>query len=102
MSRWYTPYSLPPSEPAATPFEELHRTAELQRVEGEQRTFRARELVQQADEARAANRLDEALTLYAQAAELDPTNTQAAEGRAALLSRWPELAPDAAARSAAS
>lgn len=79
-----TPAPVEPAPAPATPVEELRRTAELQRVEGEQRAFRARELVQQADEARAANRLDEALTLYAQATQLDPNNTAAAEGRAQL------------------
>lgn len=81
-----TPVVITPVEPAPQPAaaDQLRETAELQRVEAEQRAFRARELVQQADEARAANRLDEALTLYAQASELDPGNTQALEGRQAL------------------
>lgn len=74
----------PEPAPQPTAADQLRETAELQRVEAEQRAFRSRELVQQADEARAANRLDEALTLYAQAAELDPGNAQAREGRQSL------------------
>lgn len=70
-----------PAPPALTPAEELRRTGELQRVEAEQKAFRARELVQQADTALAASRVDEALTLYSQASELDPSNTAAQEGR---------------------
>ncbi|HWP39446.1 MAG TPA: hypothetical protein VNL70_00875, partial [Tepidisphaeraceae bacterium] len=56
--------------------------------EAEKRRAEAQSLVEQAEAARAANRLDEARALYTRAAELDPNNTAAIRGRdevAALL-----------------
>jgi len=74
-----------PAEAMPTVQDDLRRTAELTRAEAEKRAFDARELVNQADEAAAASKLDEALTLYTQAAALDPANSEASNGRNRML-----------------
>lgn len=71
--------------PVDTAAQELAKTAELTKVEAEQRAFQARELVTKADTAASAGNLDEALTLYSQAANLDPGNADAAAGRTRLM-----------------
>ncbi|MDW8262070.1 MAG: hypothetical protein RMJ35_06050, partial [Phycisphaerales bacterium] len=73
----------PPTAPVA--MDELRKSVEISRLEAEQNAFRARELVAKADEAAAAGRLDEALTLYTQATNLDPGNAAAAAGRTRML-----------------
>jgi type II secretory pathway component GspD/PulD (secretin) len=79
----------PTSEPAvtATPGaqQELARTAEAERLHQSQLTFESNQKVQEADEARQANRLDDALNLYTQAVTLNPSNTAAVNGRNAVL-----------------
>lgn len=75
--------STPPAEATGTPAaaDELRKTADALRVEREQNAFRAKEMVTQAATAADAGRLDEALTLYTSAAQLDPSNADAEAGR---------------------
>jgi general secretion pathway protein D len=82
--------AMPATEPAAvtaTPGaqQELARTAEADRLRQSQLTFESNQKVQEADEARQANRLDDALNLYTQAVTLNPSNTAAVNGRNAVL-----------------
>ncbi len=68
-----------PASPAQT---DLERTAQLERIRAQQNAFKAQELVTQANQAKAENRYTDALSLYSQAAEMDPGNQQAQAGKA--------------------
>jgi general secretion pathway protein D len=78
-----TEASTEPSTPTAE--QELRQTAQAQRIKDEQRAFEAKQKIADAKDARAQNRLDDALTLYTQAVQLDPSNTEAINGRNELL-----------------
>ena len=78
----------PPLGPTTTPVEtltpvqrELLETARLDRLRRQQREYEAQQLVEKAAQAKQENRLADAYTLYAQAAELDPGNRAAADGK---------------------
>jgi general secretion pathway protein D len=64
----------------------LQQTAEMDRIQAAQNAAKARDLVTQAD-ALASSNPEQALTLYAQAAQLDPANQQAVAGRNAMQER---------------
>ncbi len=70
---------------APSPEQDLAATAKAEQLKAEQRTYEAQQLVDQAEEARAATKLDEALALYSRAVDLDPNNSAAVAGRNDLL-----------------
>jgi type II secretory pathway component GspD/PulD (secretin)/TolA-binding protein len=65
--------------------QELSQTADAQRIKQQQLAFEAKQKVADAQDARAQNRLDDALDLYSQAVMLDPTNQDAINGKNDLL-----------------
>jgi len=64
----------------------LNATARVQDLERRQAQSQATDLVRQARDAQHANNLDQARTLYAKAAHLDPSNSQAQTGLDEVLS----------------
>lgn len=70
---------------AAAIGEDLQATAQTERLRAEQNRAEAAQLVEQADAARNANRIEEALALYGRAADLDPNNNRAVSGRDELI-----------------
>jgi type II secretory pathway component GspD/PulD (secretin) len=69
----------------STAQQELAQIAEAQRIKQEQMAFEAKQKIADAKDAKAQNRLDDALNLYTQAVALDPTNVDAINGRNDLL-----------------
>ncbi|HEV8604362.1 MAG TPA: hypothetical protein VGQ99_03290 [Tepidisphaeraceae bacterium] len=61
---------------------ELAATARMERAKQEQRAYEAQQMVAKAKEAERDNRLQDAYSLYQDAARLDPSNRDAAEGLA--------------------
>jgi general secretion pathway protein D len=70
---------------APTAQSELAQTADAERIKQQQHAFEAKQKIADAQDARAQNRLDDALDLYTQAVQLDPTNQDAINGRNDLL-----------------
>ncbi|HZZ43499.1 MAG TPA: hypothetical protein VFE58_11225 [Tepidisphaeraceae bacterium] len=61
--------------------QELEATAKLDQIKQQQRAFEATQLVEQAKTAQSESRYADALSLYTQAADKDPNNQQAVQGR---------------------
>lgn len=71
---------------------ELEATAQLEKIRQQQKAYEASQLVEQGKTAAAESRYADALAAYSKAAELDPSNQQAVQGRAemqALAGRAP-------------
>jgi general secretion pathway protein D len=75
----------PAPAPAPTVQQQLEETAKLEQIKKERDAFTAKQLVDDARKATSENRKDEAIKLYSQALDLDPTNAAAREGRAQLM-----------------
>lgn len=86
----------PISEPmaqATTPAGGLREAAAADRIRAEQNAFRAKQFVDQADQAKAGQRYNEALSLYDEALKYDPNNATAQSGKADTLKLTGQTVP---------
>ncbi|MGD0464905.1 MAG: hypothetical protein ABSB74_20665 [Tepidisphaeraceae bacterium] len=79
--------SAAPSTGSATDQQQLQHQAEVDRLAQQQRVYKAQGLVDLAKQAEKAGNDQEALSQYTQAVDLDPTNTEAVQGRDRLLAK---------------
>ena len=63
----------------------LEAAAAADRIRAQQNAFQARQYVEQAKQAQAGQRLEDARSLYESALKLDPSNEQAQQGRSEVL-----------------
>jgi general secretion pathway protein D len=75
----------PAPAPAPTVQQQLEETAKLEQIRKQEAAYKSKQLVDDAVKATNENRKDEAIKLYSQALDLDPTNAAAREGRAQLM-----------------
>ncbi len=64
---------------------ELQRTAQLERIRQQQRVYESQGMAEKAAESRKEGRVDDALRMFTESLDLDPTNQQALAGRNELL-----------------
>ena len=72
--------AMPATMPAAD--NSLRAAADADKIRNAQHVFQAKQLVQQAEQARAGQRFDDSLALYDDALKLDPANADAQQGKA--------------------